>query len=320
MVETKEQVFAVATFDRVFDNTPLRDVITLEQLARGLRRFVVKPKTRQSLEKSEKQIEAAWKEFQEGKASSAIASALGRAAAEAEAKGEDPKAAAEDHYEHLLSNARAAPKRDLRLWSPALYMPDTKRGGENVIHLSCLVLDYDEGSSIENASATWQDYFHLLHTTFSHRPERPKFRLILPLAEPVPAAEWHKVYEWAQERTGHTVDPTGKSIGSTFALPQVPDKTSPRVAWTRPGPLLDPVLEGLIAKAADPPPKLEAKEPNHFRIPIANKEVVEGSFPPDSGDAPSVEEEEIDPELLEPVADEDWLNTFPWDKQDSGRR
>lgn len=316
MAETKEQVFAIATFDRVFDNTPLRDVITLGELARGLRRFVVKPKTRQTLEKSEQRIEAAWQDYLSGgDAKGAIASALGRAAAEAKAKGEDPRAAAEAHYRHLLADARAAPKRDLRLWSPALYMPDTKRGSENVIHLSCLVLDYDEGSSIATASATWQDYFHLLHTTFSHKSERPKFRLILPLAEPVPAAEWHKVYEWAQQRTDFKVDPTGKSIGSTFALPQVPDKTSPRVAWTRPGPLLDPVLEGLIEKSADPPPALRATEPNHFRIPIAGKEVVEGSWPPDGEPEPVLTEEE-NLDSLEPIAEEDWLTTFPWDKQE----
>lgn len=316
MAETKDQVFAIATFDRVFDNTPLRDVITLGELARGLRRFVVKPKTRQTLEKSEQRIEAAWQDYLDGgEAKGAIASALGRAAAEAKAKGEDPQAAAEAHYRHLLADARAAPKRDLRLWSPALYMPDTKRGSENVIHLSCLVLDYDEGSSIATASATWQDYFHLLHTTFSHKSERPKFRLILPLAEPVPAAEWHKVYEWAQQRTNFKVDPTGKSIGSTFALPQVPDKTSPRVAWTRPGPLLDPVLEGLIENSADPPPALRATEPNHFRIPISGKEVVEGSWPPDGEPEPALTEEE-NLDSLEPIAEDDWLNTFPWDKKD----
>ncbi len=155
MAETPGQVFAVATFDRVFDNTPLRDVITLEELARGLRRFVVKPKTRQNLEKSEQRIEAAWQDYLDGgDAKGAIASALGRAAAEAKVKGEDPRAAAEAHYRHLLADARAAPKRDLRLWSPALYMPDTKRGSENVIHLSCLVLDYDEGSSPATATAT----------------------------------------------------------------------------------------------------------------------------------------------------------------------
>lgn len=316
--ESTEQLFAVATFDRVFDNTPLRDVITIEELSRGLRRFIVKPKTRQTLEKAEKKIEAAWQDFLAGRAGGSTAASIQKAAAQAEAKGEDPKKAAEEHYQHLLFDARAAPKRDLRLWSPALYKEGTTRGGENVIHLSCLVLDYDVGSTLAAASATWQDYFHLVHSTFSYTPEKQKFRLILPLAEPVPAADWHKVYEWAQERTGFTVDPTGKSIGSTFALPQVPDAAAPRIAWTRPGPLLDPVLEGLIAKAAEPPPRLRATEPNHFRIPVAGKEIVEGSWPPD---AEAVYAQEADAEDLgEPITEEDWVNPFPWDQEPAKKR
>lgn len=312
-----EQLFAIATFDRVFDSSPLRDVITIEELSRGLQRFIVKPKTRQTLEKAEKKIETAWRDYLTGEAGGSTAASIRKAAALAEAKGEDPRKAAEEHYQHLLYEARAAPKRDLRLWSPALYTEGTKRGSENVIHLSCLVLDYDVNSTLAAASATWQDYFHLVHSTFSYTPEKQKFRLILPLAEPVLAADWQKVYEWAQERTGFTVDPTGKSIGSTFALPQVPDAVSPRIAWTRPGPLLDPVLEGLIEKPAAPPPRLRATEPNHFRIPIPGKEIVEGSWPPDAENLYMPREEQ---EELEPIAEEDWLNTFPFDREPETRK
>ena len=302
--------FAVATFERVFDTRPLRDVISLEQLAQGLRRFLVKPKTRQQLERSERRIEAAWQGLLAGEASGAIAGLLRRAAAEAEAKGLDGRAAAEAHYRHLLTEARAAPKRDLRLWSPALYPEDAKRGSDSVIHLSCLVLDYDGGTAIAAASATWQDYFHLVHSTFSYTPEKPKFRLILPLAEPVPAASWHAVYEWAQERTGFAVDPTGKSIGSTFALPAVPESGLPRVAFSRPGPLFDPRLEGLIEQAAPPPPRLRATEPNHFRIPIPGNEVVEGSWPLETPTAPAGTEGEAAGEAF---GDDDWQGAFPWD-------
>lgn len=298
-----EPVFAIATFERVFDTKPLRDVLTLEELSRGLRRFLVKPKTRQTLERNERRIEAAWQSFKEGEARGSIASALKRAAAEAEAKGKDPAQAAEEHYHHLLTEARSAPKRDLRLWSPALYPADAKRGGDNVIHLSCLVLDYDGGTTPQAASFTWQDYFHLVHSTFSYTPEKLKFRLILPLAEPVAPADWHRVYEWAQERTNDAVDPTGKSIGTTFALPAVPEIGAPRLAYTRPGPLLDTRIEGLITKAAPPPPRLKAEEPNHFRIAIPGNEIVEGSWPVDAG-APAAGDD---------IDDDDWQGAFPWD-------
>jgi len=298
-----EPIFAIATFERVFDTRPLRDVLTLGELSRGLRRFLVKPKTRQQLERSERRIEAAWEGYRAGEARGAIASALLRVAREATAKGKDAHEAAEAHYQHLLTEARSAPKRDLRLWSPALYPADAKRGGDHVIHLSCLVLDYDGGTAPQAASTTWQDYFHLVHSTFSYTPDKLKFRLILPLAEPVAAADWSHVYEWAQERTGHAVDPTGKSIGTTFALPAVPEIGAPRLAYSRPGPLLDARLEGLITKAAAPPPKLVAEEPNHFRNAIPGNEVVEGSWPVDSQPAAAGES----------IADEDWQGAFPWD-------
>lgn len=300
-----ETFFAVATFERVFDVEPLRDVISLEQLARGLRRFVVKNKTRQQLERAERRIEAAFGGYASGEAAGAIASALRRVAAEAVAAGRDPRVATEEHYRHLLAEARSAPKRDLRLWSPALYPAGARRGGESVIHLSCLVLDYDGGTTPAAASATWADYFHLVHSTFSYTPERLKFRLVLPLAEPVAAADWSRVYEWAQARTNFAVDPTGKSLGSTFALPAVPEASAPRLAFSRPGPLLDARLEGLISRAAAPPPLLQAELPNHFRIPIPGHETVEGSWPEDAAPQASA---------ADSFGDDDWQGAFPWDR------
>lgn len=243
--------FAVATFERVFDVEPTRDVVSLERLVAGLRRFLVKPETR-------------------------------------------------DHPN---------PKQDLRLWSPAHYPAGARRGSENVVHLSCLVLDYDSGVPVEEASATWEEYFHLIHSTWSHRPGHPKFRLVLPLAEPVRPADWPRVYGWAQERTGDRVDPTGKSVGTTFALPAVADAAMPRLALSRPGPLLDARVEGLVDEPADPPPGPSSEEaqpdaPNHFRIPIPGNETVEGSLGwPAADDAAAADD-----------GDDPWESaSFPWD-------
>lgn len=263
--------FAVATFQRVFDTSPNRDVIGLERLVKGLTTFMIKPKTRDAVAREVAHIEHAWSVFSAGDhVSGRYWSRLERA----RKAGHDLDA----EYQHMLRDARAAPKRDLRLWSPALYPADVKRGSENVIHLSCLVLDYDSGSSVDQATELWQAWFHIVHSTWSHTPEHPKFRLILPLAEPVRPEDWYTVYGWAQERTAMTVDPTGKSVGSTFALPTTADAAQPRVAFSSPGPLLDARLEGLIERSAEPPPDdIEPREPNHFRIPIPGHDCVEGS-------------------------------------------
>lgn len=291
-----EPHFAVATFMRVFDTNPLRDVISLEQLTRGLCTFILKDKAQSAPERNHRLLQSTWKAFREGTVRGGrYAGAFERAAREAEEAGEDPAAAAEREFEKLLEDVKGEAKRDLRLWSPALYPEDSTRGSENVIHLSCLVLDYDAGIPVADALAVWQDYFCILHSTWSYTPAKPKFRLILPLAEPVTTADWSHFYLWAQERTGMTVDPTGRSIGSTFALPAIFSADQPRLAFSRPGPLLDARLEGLIAHPADPPPPIEATEPNHFRIPLAGHETAFGSWP-----------DEIAAET------DEWANAFDW--------
>ena len=276
--------FAVATFQRVFDVTPTRDVISLERLVDGLTRFLVKPETASAAERTAAQIEAARVAWRAGEHRAGPHWArLDKAGRAAEVAGLDPDSAVEAEALHLLEEARAAPKRDLRLWSPALYPEGARRGGEHVVHLSCLVLDYDVGVSVAEASATWEEYFHIVHTTWSHTPAVPKFRLILPLAEPVRPVDWRRVYGWAQERTGDAVDPTGKGVGTTFALPAVAAADRPRIAFSSPGPLFDARLDGLIDQPAEPPPEgIVPDEPNHFRTPIPGHATVTGSH----GDEP----------------------------------
>lgn len=276
--------FAVTTFQRVFDTVPNRDVIGLERLVSGLTRFMVKPRTLEAVEREQARIEAAWRAFSKGEyAPGKYWSRLAKAQRRGEAGGESE--AAEREYRHLLKEAHAGPKRDLRLWSPTLYAAGAKRGSERVIHLSCLVLDYDAGLAIREATERFEEYFHIVHTTWSHTPEHPKFRLVLPLAEPVHPADWRRVYEWAEERSGRAVDPTGKSLGTTFALPTVPAAERPRTAFSSPGPLLDARVEGLLEHRAEPPPDgVEPHEPNHFRIAIPGHALVEGSFGEDDAD------------------------------------
>ena len=309
--------FAVTTFERVFDVEPNRDVVSLERLSDGLQRFMVKPETRAKVARAEALIDAAWDDFAAGKHRSGKAwTRLSKATRLAEASGDDPRRAAKKERDQMMSEARSDPKRDLRLWSPAHYPKNSRRGGENVLHLSCIVLDYDSGLDIGEAAAAWQDYFHIVHTTWSHTPQKPKYRLILPLAEAVRPADWRSVYEWAEERasgalSAGVVDPSGKSIGTTFALPTVADEAVPRVAFARPGPLLDARLEGLIDKAAEPAEDgVVPHAPNHFRTPIPGHSVVEGSH---TADVPSASGGDV---AVRPSGggNDPWDDaSFPWD-------
>ena len=95
---------------------------------------------------------------------------------------------------------------------PPLWSPIEMKPGEdwckavNVAWVYCLVMDYDDGTTIEDAHGRWEPWEHVLHTSWSHGPQTPKVRVVLPLIEPVPADEWRDVYtqvlRWDAERSG----------------------------------------------------------------------------------------------------------------------
>lgn len=124
----------------------------------------------------------------------------------------------------LTRHARGA-KDELPLWSPARF--NGRRSKSSVIEVCMIVLDYDDGTTIESAVGTWGAYAHVVYTTPSHTPELPKFRVVLPLAEPVPADRWGAVWRWAEERSGRQVDPKCKDASRIYYGHGGPD---PRVA------------------------------------------------------------------------------------------
>lgn len=242
--------FAACTFTRVFDTTPLQDALTLDELVGALTRFELKPKVLEVIERDIRRADAALEAWRAGtEAQGKSASRLLKAANAARQAGEDVDAAVEAAHSKFVSDTHRSTKREIRLWSPALYRAGGRRETADVVHLSCLVLDYDSGVTPDDASAVWAPWFHVLHTTWSHTPERPKFRVCLPLLNPVLPEDWYAVYDWALERADGA-DPTGKSVGSTFALPVVPNRDWPREARVNRAPLLDPLSEGLVERAA----------------------------------------------------------------------
>lgn len=107
----------------------------------------------------------------------------------AEAEGQDEKAA---------EKTVKAAKEHCPAWSPTEYPPRTPRAAENVVSVSCLALDYDDGIEPAEVSWEWRAYRHLWHTSWSHTTGHAKFRVVLPLAVPVPALRWRLAWEWAR--------------------------------------------------------------------------------------------------------------------------
>lgn len=117
-------------------------------------------------------------------------------------------------------------KTSLWAWSPARFQPRALRSADSVVALSCLVLDYDDGTPLRDARLAWWDWTHLVHTSWSHTREAPRFRLVVPLARPVPALLWGRLWSWAADRSAGAPDGACKDPCRVYFVPAVRE-----VAW-----------------------------------------------------------------------------------------
>lgn len=132
-------------------------------------------------------------------------------------------AAAADLKERVTRQA----KLQLPCWSPATYTAGAVRGATGVEAVTALVLDFDDGTAIEEAMRPWMDWPFILHTTWSHREDKPRFRLVLVLADPVPAAAWPRAWNWAAERAGRKADAKCKDPSRLYLGPAVASERAP---------------------------------------------------------------------------------------------
>ena len=98
----------------------------------------------------------------------------------------------------LVSNS-AKNKNDLPLWSPCIFKEGGKRCKGDAEWITCLVYDIDDGAT---PFSTWQlftEWNVIAHTSFSHKPQHHKYRVILPLGQPIPACDWDRAHLGAIE-------------------------------------------------------------------------------------------------------------------------
>lgn len=116
---------------------------------------------------------------------------------------------------------RSADKRGVPAWSPATYPEGVRRSKGAVTHVSCLVLDYDNGTTMDAASEVWRQWPHIVHTSWSHTEEHHKFRLVLPMARPVPVKFWPRVWAWAEKHSGCEIDTACKDPSRLYFVPAI---------------------------------------------------------------------------------------------------
>ncbi len=147
-----------------------------------------------------------------------------------------PKRTTWDALVRSLSSHRERTEKDGSAWAPAAYRVGTTRGKENVTHVGALVFDVDHG---EPAWQLLEGYEHIVHTTFSNSDANPSYRVVIPLARPVDAAEWESFWHRSRAALCPTVDDACKDASRLFYTPSCPPGAPRRVVHGA-GRFLDP--------------------------------------------------------------------------------
>jgi hypothetical protein len=154
-------------------------------------------------------------------------------------------------------------KRRGRCWSPTKYADGaTSRHNDGVEAVSCLVFDCDR---VEPDWARLEGSWYVAHTTYQHTPEHPRWRLVLPLAAPVPAQQWRDVWRRAHAALCPEADPNCKDASRQYYLPSHPPGVLSDVRYHE-GPLLN------VATLPELPPEPEPPGVRHLTVPVVLRE------------------------------------------------
>ena len=118
-------------------------------------------------------------------------------------------------------------EKDGPLFSPATFKPPERKKA-NVTEISMLVLDYDHHAALDEDLQPWLDlgFCFGVYTTHSHRrvvisnpTVEERFRIIIPLSEPVPSSLFSRLWQWAAKVSGGKIDPQAKDESRMFYMP-----------------------------------------------------------------------------------------------------
>lgn len=94
-----------------------------------------------------------------------------------------------------LSTPIESSEKDTILIGPYKIGPEGKRANQNIAAVSALVFDIDDpkGYTFDDIIALTSDYFGVLHTTWSHTEEAPRYRLVIHLKHEIAACDFSEV-------------------------------------------------------------------------------------------------------------------------------
>ena len=130
---------------------------------------------------------------------------------------------------HGLDPANAEEKRkrdeekDGPAWIAATFKQDGARTSADVTGVSAFVGDCDNGLvTMEMIKTTLAGIEFFAHTSYSHRPEKPKLRLIVPFSSPISPASLDRVFEHFNALFENGLDRVGRKPAQLYYTPSCP--------------------------------------------------------------------------------------------------
>ena len=141
----------------------------------------------------------------------------------------------------LANGEKYQKKTDAPLISPATYKTGTTRANANVTAWGGFgIVDVDDyEGSIENIHDKYSNYKYVCYSTASSTKEHPKFRLVFPLTEQVPADKIKHFWHALNKEIGEIADAQTKDLSRMYYVPSK-YKDAYNFIFTHDGELMDP--------------------------------------------------------------------------------
>ena len=141
----------------------------------------------------------------------------------------------------LANSEKYQKKTDAPLISPATYKTGTTRANANVTAWGGFgIVDVDDyEGSIENIHDKYSNYKYVCYSTASSTKEHPKFRLVFPLTEQVPADKIKHFWHALNKEIGDIADAQTKDLSRMYYVPSK-YKDAYNFIFTHDGELMDP--------------------------------------------------------------------------------
>lgn len=144
-------------------------------------------------------------------------------------------------YQSASNSSRAEMKDGTGIVPVRLKDSSLGRKTENIDMVTMIVLDIDCGMSLAETQKIMAGTESVIHTTFSHTPEHPKLRVIIPLKKAVTPLHAKAIFLQMQERFGGRLDSACFDVARMFYLPRCPKDAETLFEYTHvPGELFVP--------------------------------------------------------------------------------